>query len=642
MDYNKTKEAQETFKGKRKPKNPITFKLQLNDEQKTAKSKILNNVITVVKGKAGSGKANWIKTPIITPDGYKLMEEIKKGDEVISEEGKPVIVLDTFPQGVQKIYKITFSDKSTTHCTEDHLWNVINRQDLHLEYNRKGKINKKYKKYQTLPLKDILNKGLKSGKRDKWYIPLTSPVLFNNEIKLKLDPYVMGCLLGDGCFISTPSITTADKEILDYFKQYFMKLGLNVTPSAENSISYYISQGITKKVKFEGEIYNSVEDLYKFLKISRITYYKRINKGEYIVEEIPNPLTQILKEYDLYNKNSFNKHIPNDYLKSTIEDRISILQGLLDTDGWVQKIKSKNSTNYSSSIFYCTTSETLKNNIITLVNSLGGICSSRSRMGKYKIKGGKKYKETSINFIINIKFKNPEIEEKLFRLKRKQELVCLSKNIINRSISKVEYVFDDEAKCILVDSPTHLYLTDDYIVTHNSLLAANVALDLLFSKEIEKIIITRPTVLSGEEIGFLPGGINEKLAPFTTPVYENMYRLYVKEKIEKCVELGEIEILPVSFMRGRNFTDSLVIVDEAQNLTDPQIELLLTRICHGSKMIFCGDSAQIDLKNKKDSGYDFLCKNFTDIKGFEVVTLLKNHRHEIVDSILNCYSNYRS
>ena len=329
-------------------------------------------------------------------------------------------------------------------------------------------------------------------------------------------------------------------------------------------------------------------------------------------------------------------------MKSTIEDRISILQGLLDTDGWVQKIKSKNSTNYSSSIFYCTTSETLKNNIITLVNSLGGICSSRSRMGKYKIKGGKKYKETSINFIINIKFKNPEIEEKLFRLKRKQELVCLSKNIINRSISKVEYVFDDEAKCILVDSPTHLYLTDDYIVTHNSLLAANVALDLLFSKEIEKIIITRPTVLSGEEIGFLPGGINEKLAPFTTPVYENMYRLYVKEKIEKCVELGEIEILPVAFMRGRNFTDSLVIVDEAQNLTDSQIELLLTRICHGSKMIFCGDSAQIDLKNKKESGYDFLCKNFTDIKGFEVVTLLKNHRHEIVDSILNCYSNYRS
>jgi len=127
-----------------------------------------------------------------------------------------------------------------------------------------------------------------------------------------------------------------------------------------------------------------------------------------------------------------------------------------------------------------------------------------------------------------------------------------------------------------------------------SLLAANVALDLLFTKEIEKIIITRPTVVAGQDIGFLPGGIDDKLAPFTAPVYENMHRLYDKEKIEKCIADGKIEIVPISFMRGRNFTDCLVVVDEAQNLTDTQTELILTRICNGSKVIFCGDSAQID------------------------------------------------
>lgn len=174
-----------------------------------------------------------------------------------------------------------------------------------------------------------------------------------------------------------------------------------------------------------------------------------------------------------------------------------------------------------------------------------------------------------------------------------------------------------------------------------SLLAANVALDLLFSKEIEKIIITRPTVVAGQDIGFLPGDVNEKLAPFTAPVYENMHRLYNKEKIEKCIQEGEIEIVPVSFMRGRNFTNCLVVVDEAQNLTDNQTELLLTRICEGSKMIFCGDGAQIDLKDRKTSGFDVVCKHMKDVTGFNVVTLEKNHRHPIVDEILEVYKSFR-
>ena len=175
-----------------------------------------------------------------------------------------------------------------------------------------------------------------------------------------------------------------------------------------------------------------------------------------------------------------------------------------------------------------------------------------------------------------------------------------------------------------------------------SLLAANIALDLLFNKEIEKIIISRPTVVAGQDIGFLPGDVNEKLAPFTAPVYENMHRLYNKEKIEKCIAEGEIEIVPVSFMRGRNFTNCLVVIDEAQNLTDTQTELLLTRICHGSKMVFCGDAAQIDLKDRKQSGFDVVCKHMKEVPGFEVITLEKNHRHEIVEHILDVYKNLRS
>ena len=156
------------------------------------------------------------------------------------------------------------------------------------------------------------------------------------------------------------------------------------------------------------------------------------------------------------------------------------------------------------------------------------------------------------------------------------------------------------------------------------------------------MIITRPTVVAGEDIGFLPGDINSKLAPFTAPVYENMYRLYKKEAIEKCVEEGTIEIVPIAFMRGRNFTDCLVIADEAQNLTDSQTELLLTRMCNGSKLIFCGDNAQIDLKDKKTSGFDFMCKHLIDVPGFTTISLQNNHRHAIVDPILEVYKNFRS
>jgi phosphate starvation-inducible PhoH-like protein len=175
-----------------------------------------------------------------------------------------------------------------------------------------------------------------------------------------------------------------------------------------------------------------------------------------------------------------------------------------------------------------------------------------------------------------------------------------------------------------------------------SMLAANIALDLLFRKEVEKVIITRPTVVAGEDIGFLPGDINSKLAPFTAPVYENMYRIYKKEAIEKCVEEGSIEIVPIAFMRGRNFTNCLVIADEAQNLTDSQTELLLTRMCSGSKLIFCGDNAQIDLKDKKTSGFDFMCKHLIDVPGFSVISLQTNHRHEIVEPILDVYKNFRN
>jgi phosphate starvation-inducible PhoH-like protein len=174
-----------------------------------------------------------------------------------------------------------------------------------------------------------------------------------------------------------------------------------------------------------------------------------------------------------------------------------------------------------------------------------------------------------------------------------------------------------------------------------SLVAAQVALDLLFRKEVEKIILTRPAVTSGEDIGFLPGDKDAKLAPYTAAIYDNMHRLYGKEKIEKDIAEGRIEVIPLAFMRGRNLTNCVVVVDEAQNITHRQMELLLGRICQGTKMIICGDSAQIDLKDKKTSGYTFLCNNFATVRGFSVVTLKTNHRDPIVEELLEIYKQYQ-
>ena len=170
-----------------------------------------------------------------------------------------------------------------------------------------------------------------------------------------------------------------------------------------------------------------------------------------------------------------------------------------------------------------------------------------------------------------------------------------------------------------------------------SLVAAQIALDLLFRREVEKIILTRPAVTSGEDIGFLPGSKDDKLAPYTAAIYDNMYRLYDKEKIDKCVSDVKIEVIPLAFMRGRNLSNCCVVVDEGQNITHRQMELLLGRLCNGSKMIICGDTAQIDLKDKKMSGFNFICTNFKEVPGFAVVTLKTNHRDPIVEQILEIY-----
>ena len=195
-----------------------------------------------------------------------------------------------------------------------------------------------------------------------------------------------------------------------------------------------------------------------------------------------------------------------------------------------------------------------------------------------------------------------------------------------------------EAKQTILENP--VVLIKGMAGSGKTLVACQVGLDLVFKKEMNKIIITRATV-SKEDIGFLPGDLKEKMDPWLAPIYANLYLLYDKEKIDKMVVDNQIEVVPFAFMRGRTFPNSFVIVDECQNITSQQTEMMLGRLGKGGKIVFCGDLAQVDLKSKKDSGIGFFPRLEERIKGVRIITLKKNHRHEIVEDILKVYEEFR-
>lgn len=217
-------------------------------------------------------------------------------------------------------------------------------------------------------------------------------------------------------------------------------------------------------------------------------------------------------------------------------------------------------------------------------------------------------------------------DDEVFREKRKPKTPIKFKITLNEE--------QKEAKAKILKST--ITLLAGSAGSGKTLLACQIALEKLFMRECDKIIITRPTV-SKEEIGFLPGDLREKMDPWVQPIYQNMYALYDKVKIEKLISDGAIEIVPVSFMRGRTFLDSVVIVDEAQNVTHEQMQMIVTRIGLRSKMIVCGDDHQVDLKSKRDSGFRFLYTAARKIKNMVGISLVTNHRDPIVEDLINLY-----
>ena len=176
--------------------------------------------------------------------------------------------------------------------------------------------------------------------------------------------------------------------------------------------------------------------------------------------------------------------------------------------------------------------------------------------------------------------------------------------------------------------------------TGKTFLAVAVALTMLLEKKIERIILSRPAVEAGERLGFLPGDIREKVDPYLRPLYDSLYDLLDFEKIQKRIEIGDIEIAPLAFMRGRTLKNSFAILDEAQNATDVQIKMFLTRIGENSKIVINGDPSQIDLPNKTLSGLNRSKKLLGNLKEISIVDFDHSDvvRHPLVSKIVKAYS----
>jgi len=379
--------------------------------------------IIVYGGAAGSGKAQPLSAKIVTPFGMSTMGDMEVGKQICNPDGTVAKVLQLHPQGEQDVYKVSFSDGSSTRCTGDHLW-------LAHFASYKVKADRKYLTFdEDIPIRGRLCTTLELMKfinteRERKYhvlIPLTKPVQYTRTSKAgtaslyPIDPYVLGALLGDGCLTSTViSLTSADQEIID---------------NVEKGLGFKLS-------RWESSLYGyGIPDKYGELK------RKLANLG-------------------LLYHDSYNKFIPENYKYAPIAMRLALLQGLMDTDGTV-------SSDDVSSVMYGTSSRTLAIDVKQMVESLGGRCTITSKYPTYMSKD--ELKVGQLAFTCYIVLPNPK---DAFRLTRKKErcntLFNGGYSELTRRMISVELVGREQVQCITVDHPNGLYLTDYFIVTHNS------------------------------------------------------------------------------------------------------------------------------------------------------------------------------
>ena len=365
-------------------------------------------------GGAGTGKCLPLNSDIMTLTGYKKMKDIQLGDSLIDGLGKECKVIGIYPQGIQPVYKVTFSDRTSTLCSLDHIWRVG------WYSNKQATV-----KWDDLTLKEIMKRGLKKKNNTsgwKFRIPIPKINCWNNSVPI--DPYLLGVLLGDGDLGSSSNIKVSlyEKDIFNKIKIILNNLGYDLH-LYDNNKSEIKDYSIVCSTETKGFI-NYINNL------------------------------------DIRCR-SIEKHIPQEYLFTTFENRIKLLQGLFDTDGYIDS---------HNNFIFTTSSPKLSEDFAFLVRSLGGTDTIVEKPSGYKHNGY--YIQCHNHFNHYIKFDNDfefctSIKHKK-RIKNKQ-------NAPLRRIINIEYVGEEECQCIAVDSLDSTYMTNDLIVTHNTTSARIIA-----------------------------------------------------------------------------------------------------------------------------------------------------------------------
>lgn len=357
-----------------------------------------------------------IDTPVLTPSGWRTMGDLVPGDKVIGSDGKPHTILGVYEQGIQPVYRVKFMGDASTECTLDHVWTVSNQYDRQCGVMRK------------MTLQQLLDDGLHyEGGTAKWAVPLSQPVEYApSEKPLPVDPYLMGLLLGDGSFRvgDKGSITLAssseDIEVME-------TVLADVAPEGtEVALRRRSGHGFPGSRAGHGE--------FRFPNVDR-------KQGSVY----PNPLKKAVRELGLLNVRGEDKFIPSSYLKASIDERVYLLQGLIDADGCVS----------DTTVRYVTNSVQLAHDVQTLVGSLGGMATVRKVKSRstYQVTISKKLPDWIVPARLPRKVENYNKRRVLQRV---------------RTLLGAEFSRNVETRCIKVDVSDSLYVTEDFIVTHNT------------------------------------------------------------------------------------------------------------------------------------------------------------------------------
>jgi phosphate starvation-inducible protein PhoH and related proteins len=371
------------------------------------------------------GRAQPVSTEVLTPDGFRPIGEVRPGDHVVGSDGHPTEVLGVFPQGEKDIYRVTAQDGASTRCTADHLWAVWTRSD-----RRRGG------GARVLETREMIGR-LRAAHARRYELPLLEAPVSVAAREVPMDPYALGLLLGEGCLTgsTTPSFATRDAELAD-------ALG-----SALDGVEVRARGGVNDVLNRKGG-----------------------GRGGVIVE---NPVTGMLRELDLLGTRSNTKFVPPAYLLNDAEVRLSVLQGLLDADGGPVTQRGR-----TCRIQYCTTSPQLRDDVVYLVRSLGGVAYWRTRVAEGRAPGladGHAVHHRSDAYVVDIRL--PDGIEP-FRLERKR--ACYAEHGGGRPMRFVDRIEPDgveEAVCIRVAASDSLYVTEDFLLTHNTLNDAFIVLD---------------------------------------------------------------------------------------------------------------------------------------------------------------------